>query len=111
MAKDCGLGRTPDEHDRFWLAWEYISLHHSTGYRRATHFLELYGFSRNTSVSFLLLCLLPLIRDWHINYNTQSWVGFSLSAAFFLFLNYVKLLRRMNDEVYRAFVVATETAR
>jgi hypothetical protein len=103
-------GQEPDEHDRFWLAWEYISSHHSAGYRRATHFLELYGFSRNTSFSFLLLCLLPLIRDWHVSYTTSSWVGFSLVASVVLFLNYVKLLRRMNDEVYRAYVVAAETA-
>lgn len=100
-------GREADEHDRFWLAWEFISVHHPVGYRRATHFLELYGFSRNASLSFLVLAFLPLVPDWRSTYTNWTWVTFSLVAALVLFVNYVKLLRRMNDEVYRAFVVAT----
>ena len=42
-----------EEHDLFWLCWSYVCANHPVAYKRATHFLELYGFSRNMSISFL----------------------------------------------------------
>ena len=38
--------------------------------------------------------------------NGYLWSMGALFAAWILFVNYTKLLRRLNDEVYRAFVVS-----
>jgi len=99
-----------DDHDRFWLIWEWVSLHHAVAHRRATHFLDLYGFSRNTSLACLAIALLPLTPGADCPLPRVPWsVGWSL-AAFVLFSNYTKLMRRMDDEVYRAFVAASCSA-
>jgi hypothetical protein len=95
-----------DQHDRFWMCWEYITLHHPVGYRRATHFLELYGFSRNVSMAFLLCALLLLFGGWQAPITPGWWVTASVVLGAVFFANYLKLIRRMNDEVYRAFVIA-----
>lgn len=94
-----------DEHDRFWLVWSYVSLHHPVAYRRGTHFLELYGFSRNVSFACLLVALLPILPHWSAAVGAWLWSAALVVASIFLFINYTKLLRRLNDEVYRAFVV------
>lgn len=96
-----------DHHDRFWLAWSYISLHHAPAFRRATHFLELYGFSRNMSMGFLLVAFNPWLPSWRSPIPATCWVLISLLSAWFMFVNYTKLLRRLNDEVYRGFVVCS----
>lgn len=93
-----------DEHDRFWLVWSYVSLHHPLAYRRGTHFLELYGFSRNVSFSCFLVALLPVLPQWSALVGAIHWIAALTVASIFLFINYTKLLRRLNDEVYRAFV-------
>lgn len=101
----------PDDHDRFWLSWEYITIHHPIAYKRATHFLELYGFSRNSAMSLLIIAFLPVLHlpfldCWKPPINGWYWFGLSGVAAVILFSNYTKILRRMNDEVYRGLVTA-----
>jgi hypothetical protein len=94
-----------DNHDTFWLAWSFVCANSPVAYRRSTHFLELYGFSRNMSMSFLLLVPSTWFALWTNAMNGYVWsIGASV-AAWLLFVNYTKLLRRLNDEVYRAFVV------
>lgn len=93
-------------HDRFWLSWEYISLRHPAAYRRATHFLELYGFSRNSSMALLLSSLIPVLPGWGAPVQWWAWCLVCLGSGIALWANYVKLLRRMNDEVFRGFAVA-----
>lgn len=100
------MGKANNEHDRFWPCWEYVSLAHPAGYRPATHFLELYGFSRSVSMAFLLSAFLPLFPGWSAPIAGPSWAGTAALVGAVFFLNYRKLIRRMNDEVYRAFVVA-----
>lgn len=97
-----------DGRDRFWLAWEYICLWHPVAYRRATHFLELYGFSRNTAMAFFLVMLLPFlpITVWRTPIPLVSWQVVALVAGLLLFVNYAKLFNRMTDEVFRGFVAA-----
>ena len=99
-----------DEHDRFWLSWEYVTLHHPVAYKRSNHFLELYGFSRNSAMSFLIVALMPLSLPWMSSWsppiNAIAWSGLSMLAGLILFSNYIKLFRRMNDEVYRGLVTA-----
>lgn len=95
-------------HDLFWVCFSWISMHHSTAYRRATHFLELYGFSRNISMSFIFIALLPMLPHWtgFIHWSILS--GINLFVALVMYINYTKLLRRLNDEVYRGFYVTLD---
>ncbi len=93
------------DHDTFWLSWSYICLHNPIAYRRSTHFLELYGFSRNMSMCFLILVTATWFPQWTDAMNGYVWSFGSFLAAWILFVNYTKLLRRLNDEVYRAFAV------
>lgn len=103
-----GLNPT-DDHDRFWLIWEWISLHHTVAHRRATHFLDLYGFSRNTAFACLSIALLPFLPAAACPLTATAWAGGWAVAAYVLFSNYTKLMRRMDDEVYRGFVAAACT--
>src|SRR5262249_11801297 len=100
-------------HTRFWLCWGYITLHHPAAYRRGSHFVELYGFSRNTCMSFLLIAILPLFQfwiwqTWLAPMPWFNWTGPSLLVALFFFANYLKLFKRMDDELFHAFLVAAE---
>jgi hypothetical protein len=97
-----------DQHDRFWMCWEHIALFHPAAYRRATHFLELYGFSRNVSAAFLLASVLPAFEGWSepLGFSWLEWALVNIAIGAVFFANYLKLIRRMNDEVYRGFVVA-----
>lgn len=101
-----GIERDP--HDLFWISFSHISQHHPVAYKRATHFLELYGFSRNISMSFLLIAFLPVIPQWNDELMT-GWILSLISViiAIIMFINYTKLIRRLNDEVFRAFYVST----
>ena len=99
--------------DRFWSTWSFISLHHPAAYRRGSHFVELYGFSRNTCMSFILIAALPIFslppfETWTPPTDLRNWVWPSLIAALFFFANYLKLIKRMDDEMYHAFIVAAK---
>jgi hypothetical protein len=97
-----------DTHDLFWVSFSYISQHHPVAYKRATHFLELYGFSRNMSMSFILIALLPIIPFWSDEFISGWTLSItSVLIAILMFINYTKLLRRLNDEVFRAFYVSS----
>lgn len=93
-----------DVHDIFWLSWHYVSLHHQAAYKRSSHLLDLYGLNRNAAFGFLLLACLPLLPGWSLSAG-WTWSGACVGIAVILFSNYCKLFRRMNDEVYRGFVV------
>lgn len=95
---------TDDFHDLFWVVWSHVSLNHTPGFRRATHFLELYGFNRNLSTTALLCLPLPLLPGWTNLLPVWAWTSCCLVLAVLFFSNYAKLLRRLNDEVFRAFV-------
>jgi hypothetical protein len=97
-----------DDHDRFWLSWEYITLHHPIAYRRATHFLELYGFSRNSAMSLFLVAFLPALGHsaWRCPINNWAWWGGSMFLGIVFFSNSTNVFRRMNNEVYRGLVAA-----
>jgi hypothetical protein len=92
-------------HDLFWVCFSWISINHPTAYRRSTHFLELYGFSRNICMSFILIACLPILPEWTGFVDWWVLSGVSLVIAVIMFINYTKLLRRLNDEVYRGFYV------
>lgn len=93
-----------DDHDRFWVIWEWVAIHCPVAYRRAAHFLDLYGFSRNCSFACLLVGSLPFLPGANCPVHCVPWAGAALIGCLFLFINYTKLMRRMDNEVYRAFV-------
>ncbi|TWU51505.1 hypothetical protein [Rubripirellula reticaptiva] len=97
-------------HDLFWTVQAYSMEHMPTVYRSSMHFVELYGFSRNTSLAFLIVALYPLCPDWDTSVNgsqpIETWVWSTCCgvASFAMYVNFVKLLRRHNDLLLRAFV-------
>jgi len=99
--------KSKDPQDIFMLCWSYVSISHPIAYRRATHFLELYGFSRNASMVFFLLCFLPILPGWNSFFPILPWIIVCFLSGVLMFMNYTKLLRRCDDEVIRGLIVAT----
>ena len=101
-----------DSHTRFWTCWAYISLHHPAAFRRGTHFVELYGFSRNSALSFFLIALLPFFGCWGFSVWRSpiawwAWSVPSLLMALFFFANYLKMFKRLDIEVFHAFLASS----
>jgi len=83
--------------------------HHPVAYKRANHFLELYGFSRNCAMSFFLLALLPLLSLrgwWYCPISAWAWTALTVGLGLLFYMNYTNVFRRMNNEVYRGLVTA-----
>lgn len=95
-----------DGHDIYWLTWSYVSIHHPTAFRRATHFLNLYGFSRNVSMTMFLAALIPWAPGGYTHPLPAAWwAGLFISAGAVMYVNYVKLLRRCDNEIFHALAV------
>ena len=98
--------------DLFWNCSLYASVHHPTGFHIAQHFVELYGFARNTCMALLIIMFYPLVPGWSLMFTrgamAPSWVWSlgALLAAYFMYDNYTKLLRRQNDHIFRSFFVS-----
>ncbi len=92
--------------DRFWLAFEYIAYWCPAAFARSMHFLNLYGFNRNLSWSLILAGIAAAILMWLRDYPLPLLVPVLLLVTSLPFYwNYLKLLRRLNDEVFRAFLM------
>lgn len=91
-------------HDIFWTTFEYVAHNCPATFARALHFLNLYGFSRNLSMTFLCCGMSLFAFECAYNLSIHWWViaGYIIVASFF-FWNYLKLFRRLDDEVYRGF--------
>jgi hypothetical protein len=93
--------------DWYWLTYSYLSQKGGNPYSRANHFLNLYGFSRNCSMTFFLYFVIRFIALWTINSHINEyswWVLISyLIAGVVLYLNYLKLFRRQAAEMYYQF--------
>ena len=86
----------PMPHELFWLSFEEIALRAPAAFARTTHFLNLYGFSRTLSLAFFIAALFNSL------FSVKLAILY-LIISVLLFWNYLKLLRRLNDEVFRAF--------
>ncbi|WP_125178739.1 hypothetical protein [Leptospira harrisiae] len=94
----------PTASDYFWLSFEYVAQNCPNAFARSMHFLNLYGFNRNISYSFLLSALFSIIILNYRNYPIPCFIPIVLMLGSVPFYwNYLKLLRRLNDEVFRAF--------
>ena len=102
----------------YWLVCAYVSEKNPSGFRSATHFLELYGFSRNTSMSFFLVSWQSFLTGWSVKLPSDAWLPIDISPkclwfiimnfiGFIMYIHYAKLFRRQNDTVFRAFVVCS----
>lgn len=102
-------GKFKDARDMFWLSFELVSMNCPNAFLRVMHFLSMYGFSRNMSFAFLLSSLLLLPYCWaHGGLSWIVWLAYVVLVMAF-YLNYMKLLRRLNDEVFRATYVFLST--
>lgn len=100
-----------EDHDRFWVIWAWVAMNCPVAHRRATHFLDLYGFSRNCSFVFLATAVLPFITSASLPVAPWFWVLLTSASSLALFVNYAKHMRRMTDEIYRAFVAAPQDSK
>ncbi|MCE9597051.1 MAG: hypothetical protein K8S54_03705 [Spirochaetia bacterium] len=92
--------------DRFWLAFEYIAHWCPSAFARSMHFLNLYGFNRNISYSLILAAVASCVVMWLRKYPCPLLIPLLLIVASLPFYwNYLKLLRRLNDEVFRSFYI------
>lgn len=100
-----------DAHDVFWITFEFVAHNTPSVFARSMYFLNLYGFSRNLSMAFLASAVFLL--SYEVTHSlTISWllIGIYTVIAFTLFWNYLKLLRRLNDEVFRGFYAFVSTS-
>ncbi len=90
--------------DIFWTVFAYIAHHCPASFHRATHFLNLYGFSRNLSFMFLMFSTSLILFDFyhHLSIDYRLIFLYIFLAGVF-FWQYLKFFRRLNDEIYRAF--------
>lgn len=90
--------------DIFWITFEFVALNCHAAFARSIHFLNLYGFLRNLSMTFLMSAIVLL--GFNIGGGSAihwSIISSYIVASIMLYWNYLKLLRRLNDEVYRGF--------
>lgn len=92
----------------FWLCFTDVAKYTPVGYRRVIHFLNLYSFSRNVSMSFLLYVIVRLFILGYImgsEFNSYNYLILSLylAVSILMFLNYLKLFRRQCVELYYHF--------
>jgi hypothetical protein len=90
--------------DTFWITFEFVAHNCPATFARSIHFLNLYGFSRNLSMTFLTAGITLMYFEF-TNMPTVHWmlVCCYFGISLILYWNYLKLLRRLNDEVYRGF--------
>lgn len=90
--------------DVFWITFEFVAHNCPSAFARSMHFLNLYGFSRNLSMTFLSAAVFLLSYEI-ANGLMINWLFLSIYTAisFSLFWNYLRLFRRLNDEVFRGF--------
>ena len=99
-------------HDMFWTLQAYIMETMPQAYRSSMHFVELYGFSRNACMGFLIAAFFPWCPEWQISlccgveFPNGVWTPACLIAAAIMYLNFTKLIRRHNDLLLRAFVAS-----
>jgi hypothetical protein len=99
-----------DQSDIFWLCFSFVGQYCPITFQRASHFLNLYGFTRNLSMMFFLFGIAMALLESTNSILINWWL---ISFYFFLglsfFWQYLKFFRRLNDEVYRGFVSFVST--
>jgi hypothetical protein len=98
--------------ERYWLCFHYIKEHSPEALLRVMHFLNLYGFARNLSMAFLstsgMIAAILYFSGAEFGVDTIVLLLAYVVVAIGLFWNYLKLLRRHNDEIFRSFYIITK---
>lgn len=99
------FGSEPKNKDVFWLCFADISNRSPMGFNRVTHFVNLYGFSRNISGALLIYIILRILVSAisTIDVYTLIILGFYFSGALIMTKNYLKLYYRQCAELYYHF--------
>lgn len=101
------FGESVSTENYFWLCFSDIAKYNPVAYKRVFHFLNLYGFSRNVTMSILLyiffrVTIYGLLGSDLNMYNWLILAGY-LGIALIMFWNYLKLFRRQCAEMYFHF--------
>jgi hypothetical protein len=101
------FGTEPDQKDYFWLCFSDICKHTPVGYNRITHFLKLYGFSRNIAACFLIYIIQRVFFAFILCERINHYSGLILIVYFccslIMIKNYLKLYYRQCAELYYHF--------
>ncbi len=99
-----------DQSDIFWLCFSFVGQNCPITFQRASHFLNLYGFTRNLSMMFFLFGITMVILESTNSIPIKWWlISIYLFLGLSFFWQYLKFFRRLNDEVYRGFVSFVKT--
>lgn len=98
--------------DIFWTTFQFVAYNCPAAFQRSMHFLNLYAFSRNLSMTFIMasgvLVYLSVAEGFQIDWR---FVALYLFISLSLFWNYLKLMRRLNDEIFRGFYAYITTVK
>ncbi|MFH1349886.1 MAG: hypothetical protein ABII26_03025, partial [Pseudomonadota bacterium] len=77
---------------------------------RLNTFLNLYGFSRNISMSGLLAASVLIIGMFSTGFSTQKmwWIIVALGICIGMFYRYLKFFKHYTEEVFRAYAAMPE---
>lgn len=89
-----------DKFNIFVLCFSSIKETCPLSYERIINYVSAYGFSRNSSMVFFLAAIIVSILKFNLLFMLTC-----LIIAFFLFRQYLKFLRRVNDETFYQFMV------
>lgn len=108
-AVDDTFHRRVEPSDYYWLLYSYVINVKPYLAPRVHHFVNLYGFSRNVSATFLIYVLFRfffmfLVVRSPISFSTGLILVFYLIASGFMFWNYLKLFKRQAIDVFFLFL-------
>lgn len=94
--------------DYYWLCYSDMIRYRPEVARRIMNYVNLYGFARNTCMTFLVYILIRVsvfTKLFGVTPAYENWLilGVYIVFAFFLFWNYTKLFRRQAAELYIHF--------
>ena len=98
--------------DYYWLCYSDVVHHLPNAYQRTQHFVNLYGFTRNVCMTFVLyitvrLSSIIVYAYFNIPYDLRAANKLILLTygffAIILFCSYLKLYRRQTIELFYAF--------
>ena len=95
--------------DYYWLMYSFIITKRPYLAPRVHHFVNLYGFSRNMSATFIIYISLRLTFLRFIANSTIDWAVWTVMTLFaisamFMFWNYLKLFKRQAIDIYFLFL-------
>ena len=77
---------------------------------RLSNFLNLYGFSRNISMSGLMAALILIVGMVNTGFSPQKvwWIIVALCVSIGMFYRYLKFFKHYTEEVFRAYAAIPE---